>query len=147
MAENKTVSQRLKPHAGRFVAALGLLAIGLVAGLGLAQFPLKASSTPAGSAGQTTTTAAAGKADLVGSSGHRRAGRVGLPQMPLKTSSAPDGGTTPSTMTAAVGRGGAAEHAAWLASRPAAQTTTAVGRGGAAEHAAWLAAHPAQLGP
>jgi hypothetical protein len=119
MAENGTVRQRLKPHAGRLVAALGLLAIGLVAGLGLAQVPLKASSTPAGGTAQTVTTAAVSTFEGVGPSGRRWAGRVA-----------------------------AAEHATWLASHAAAQTitTAAVGRGGAAEHAAWLAAHPTRPG-
>ena len=82
MAEKKTVSHRLKPHAGRLVASLGLLAIGLLAGLGVAQLPLQASSTPASGAGQTITTAGVGGANPVGSSGRRRAGRVGLPPAP-----------------------------------------------------------------
>ena len=82
MAEKTMVSQRLKPHAGRLVVSLGLLAIGLVAGLGVAQHPLQASSTPTGGAGQTITTAGVGGANHVGSSGRRRAGRVGLPPVP-----------------------------------------------------------------
>jgi hypothetical protein len=145
MAENTTVRQRLKPHAGRLVAALGLLAIGLVAGLGLAQVPLKASSTPAGGAGQTVTTAAVSTFEGAGPSGGRWAGRVAAAEHAAWLAAHP---ATQNITTAAVGRGGAAEHASWLAARPATQNTTtaAVGRGGSAEHAAWLAAHPTRPG-
>jgi hypothetical protein len=148
MAENTPEQRRLGSHVARLAAAIGLVAIGLVAGLGLAQLPLQASSTPAGGTGQNITTAAAGDSDRAGASGHRRAGRVGLPALPLETSSAPDGGAGQAVTTAAAGRAGAAEHAAWLAAAPAGQavTTAAAGRAGAAEHAAWLASHGVRLG-
>jgi len=102
MADKTTVAQRLKPHAGRLVASLGLLAIGLVAGLGLAQMPLKASSSLAGGTGQAITTAQVGQAHRGRGAGAEHA--AWLAGHPVQVGQA--------------GRGGAAEHAAWLAGHP-----------------------------